>query len=217
MANTAINMNAAGNGYLGVPAIAVAQGQIYNQGTASSLGSVLTGIGTSTTDNSGAAITLNFIDGTQSLGQYNVVVSLQSATAAATINGVANQVQYSGVGAMGQFKVGQTFVTAGFSNSGNNASSTITAVTSSYVQVTNSGGVAETNYSATGTVTVGRKVVAVRAVHSALSFAGVADSATNGSGVLSVSSITNKACVLTANNTIPAGQFSVLFDVYFDN
>src|SRR6266576_2447307 len=216
MANTAISMNAAGNGYLGQPATSVATGQIYNLGIGGSVGSVLTGIGTATTDGS-LAFTLNFIDGTQALGQYNVVVPLQSATAAATINGVANQVQYSGVGSMGQFKVGQSFVTAGFSNAGNNATSTITQVTSSYVQVTNSGGVAETNFSATGTVTLGRKVVAVRAVHSALSFAGVADSATNGSGVLSVSSITNKACVLTANNTIPAGQFSVLFDVYFDN
>src|SRR6266576_4633475 len=217
MANTAINMNAAGNGYLGVPAIAVAQGQIYNQGTASSLGSVLTGIGTSTTDNSGAAITLNFIDGTQSLGQYNVVVSLQSATAAATINGVANQVQYSGVGAMGQFKVGQTFVTAGFSNSGNNASSTITAVTSSYVQVTNSGGVSETNYSATGTVTVGRKVVAVRATRSALNFAGVADTSTQVGAIVGVSSITNKGCVITVVGAPGAGLISFLFDVYFDN
>ncbi len=216
MANTAINMNAAGNGYLGQPATSVATGQIYNLGIGGSVGSVLTGIGTSTTDGS-LAFTLNFIDGTQALGQYNVVVPLQSATAAATINGVANQVQYSGVGSMGQFKVGQSFVTAGFSNAGNNATSTITQVTSSYVQVTNSGGVAETNFSATGTVTQGRKVVAVRATRSALNFAGVADTSTQVGAIVGVSSITNKGCVITVVGAPGAGLISFLFDVYFDN
>lgn len=218
MANTAINMNAVGNSYLGQPGGSVAPGQIYNEGVGGPIGSVLTGIGTSTTDNTGATITLNFIDGTQLLGQNTLVFNLQSITAAATIGGVANQAVISGIGAFGQLKVGQSIVTAGFSNAGNNATSVITAVSTSSVQVTNAGAVAETNFGATGSVVVGRKVVAVRAFHSALTFGGVADTgAQTVIGVLSASAITNKGCVLTASATIPAGTFTVLFDVYFDN
>src|SRR5258708_1559734 len=160
MANTAINMNVASNGYLGQPVSSVATGQIYSSGLGSPLTSTLTGIGTSTVDGATATIQINFIDGTQKLSQVQVVVPLQSATAAATINGVANQTIYSGIGSFGQFKVGQTFVTAGFANAGNNASSVITAVTTNSVQVTNSGGVAETNFAATGSVTVGQRVAA---------------------------------------------------------
>src|SRR6267142_2721654 len=165
MANTAINMNAAGNSYLGQPGGSVAPGQIYNEGVGGPIGSIL-----------------------------------------------------SGIGAFGQLRVGQSIVTAGFSNAGNNATSVITAVSTSSVQVTNSGAVAETNFGATGSVVVGRRVVAVRAFHSAFTFAGVADTgAQTVIGVLSASAITNKGCVLTASATIPAGTFSVLFDIYFDN
>lgn len=217
MANSAISMNAAGNGYIGGPDTRVATGQIYNQGTGGPGGSVITGIGTSVTDNTGASVTLNFIDGVQPLGQYQLVLPLQSVTAGATIGGVANQSIYSGVGSFGQLRAGQTLVVAGFANAANNGSFVITAVFTSAVQVTNAGpSVAETNFAATGSVTLGRKVVAVRAFHSALSFAGVADAGTAAIGVLSTSAITNKACTLTASGTIPAGQFSVLFDVYFD-
>src|SRR5882724_6138828 len=163
MANTVINMNAAGNGYIGGPATNVAQGQIYNQSPGGPGGSVITGIGTSTTDGS-LSFTLNFIDGTQSLGQYQVLLPLQSVTAGATIGGVANQSIYSGVGSFGQLRVGQTLVVAGFSTAANNGSFVITAVFTSAVQVTNAGpSVAETNFSATGSVTLGRRVAAVRA------------------------------------------------------
>lgn len=217
MANTVINMNAAGNGYLGQPGTAVAQGQIYNSGAPGTLGSVISGIGTSTTDGS-LPFTLNFIDGVQALGQNTIVLNLQSVTAGATINGVANQSIYSGVGSFGQLKVGQSFVVAGFSNGANNGTFTITGVQTSAVQVTNAGpSVAETNFAATGSVTVGRRVAAVRAARSALNFAGTADTSTQVGAIVGVSSITNKGCVITVVGAPGAGTISFLFDVYFDN
>lgn len=218
MANSAINMNVAPNAYIGQPLGAPAQGQIYNGGTGGPLGSILTGIGTSTMDGAATVITLNFIDGTQSFSQYPVVVNLQSVTAGATINGVANQSIYSGVGAFGQFRVGQSFVVAGFANAANNGTFVITAVSTSSVQVTNAGpSVAETNFSATGTVVLGRSVIAVRASRSALNAAGVADTANAAAGVNSVTAITNKSCVLNLSAAGTAGTASFVFDILVSN
>src|SRR5258708_7851420 len=131
--------------YLGQPSSA-AQGQIVNNGLGGPLSEQLLGIATFVGDGATTTATVNWIDGVQKIFQRPVaIVSLLSATAAATIGGDANQTVYSGVGSMTQFRVGQTLVVTGFSNAGNNGSFPITAISTSTIQVTNSGGVAETN------------------------------------------------------------------------
>lgn len=215
MANSVINLGASPNGYIGQPVQSAAQGQIYNNGTPGPLGSVLSAIGTSTMDAAATTITVNFIDGVQKLSQTTVLVSLQSVTAPATIGGVANQAIYSGVGAFGQLRVGQSVVIAGFANAGNNGTFTVLAITTSSIQVTNAGSVAETNYAATLTYTVGQRVSAVTASRSALNFAGVADTANAAAGVNSVTAISNTGCTLNLSAAGTAGTASFLIDIYF--
>lgn len=215
MANSAINLGASPNGYIGQPIQGAAQGQIYNNGTPGPLGSVLSAIGTSTMDGAATTIAVNFIDGVQKLSQSTVLVSLQSVTAPATIGGVANQAVYSGVGAFGQLRVGQSVVIAGFTNAGNNSTFTVNAVSTSSIQVTNASSVAETNYAATLTYTIGQRVSAVTASRSLLNFAGTADSANAVAGVTSVSAISNTGCTLNLSAAGNAGTASFLIDVYF--
>jgi hypothetical protein len=216
MANSVINLGASPNGYIGQPIQSAAQGQIYNNGTPGPLGSALSAIGTSTMDGASTTITVNFIDGVQKLSQYPVILNLQSVTAGATINGVANQSIYSGVGSFGQLRVGQSVVVAGFATAANNGTFTVTAVFTSSVQVTNAGpSVAETNFSATLTATLGQRVSAVSASRSALNFAGTADTANAVAAVATVTAISNTGCTLNLSAAGNAGTASYLIDIYF--
>jgi hypothetical protein len=107
----------------------------------------------SSTFTSTTVATINFIDGVQTLGQ-TLVKQLYAVTAPATIGGVANQVVYSVLGGASQIQVGQSVLIAGFTNSGNNGTFTVNAISATTITVTNSSSVAETNYAATAIVTV---------------------------------------------------------------
>lgn len=156
MANTVINLT-----YLGQPA-SPAAGQVFASNDSGPLGKVIVGTGTTTLDGATPTVTVNFIDGVQKLAQVPVIIQLQSAAAPVTINGVANQAIYSGVGAMSQIAVGTSVVIAGFANGGNNGTFTVNAVTASSVTVTNAGSVAETNFAATLSFSKGPSVLAVQ-------------------------------------------------------
>lgn len=131
-------------------------GQIINSGLGGPLSKQLWAYGTIINDTtaSGTTCPIGYIDGIQSLGKQ-VVLQFQSVTAPATIGGVANQAIYSSVGADSAVPVGASITFAGFTNSGNNGTFTVNAVTATGVQVTNSSSVAETNPAATGVYTVG--------------------------------------------------------------
>ncbi len=212
MAIAAVNLS-----YLGQPS-SPAQGQIVNSGLGGPLAGALVGIGTAVLDGAATTFTLNWIDGSQKIFQRpTVVVSLSSATAAATINGVTNQTVYTGVGAMTQFRVGQTLVTTGFSNAGNNASSVITAISTSTIQVTNSGGVAETTAQGSGLVNQGAVLPAItfganqRVLVSA---ANVADTAAVATTAI-LSAVTATGCTVTISAAGSAAQtLSVLVPIY---
>lgn len=139
-----------------------AQGQIIASNNSGPLAKQLVGYGTATLDGAATTFTVNYIDGTQKLAQYPLVLSVQSVTAPATINGTANQSIISGVGSFGQIPVGASITTAGFTNGGNNNTFTVNAVTTTSITVTNASAVAETNYSATLTTTLGAAVRAVQ-------------------------------------------------------
>lgn len=128
--------------YFGSPFV---NGTIPSQGGISGAQSkALDGIATFILDGSTTTtITVNWIDGTQIPYEAKATISVSNVTAPATIGGVANQSIISGVGAMGQLRVGQSIVTSGFSNSGNNGTFTINAVTTNSIQVTNSSAVLE--------------------------------------------------------------------------
>ena len=156
MAISAVNLQ-----YLGAPGVNAAQGQIIAANDSGILGQQLYGIGTAVLDGAATTFTLNWIDGVQKLFTRQVVTSVLSVTAPATIGGVANQAVYSGVGSYGQYRVGQTVTFAGFSNSANNGAFTITALTTSSIQVTNASSVAETNPQATAAVNSGSAIPVV--------------------------------------------------------
>jgi hypothetical protein len=131
--------------YFGQAAASFQNGQIPSQGGISGTQSkVLYGIATFTLDGATTTgLTVNWIDGTQIPFVNNVVLPVSSVTAPATIGGVANQAVYSGVGAYGQLRVGQSVTFAGFTNAGNNGTFTINALTTNSIQVTNSSSVLE--------------------------------------------------------------------------
>jgi len=216
MAIAAVNMS-----YLGQPGTTAAQGQIVNSGLGGPLAGALVGIGTAVLDGAATTFTLNWIDGVQKIFQRpTVVVGLLSATAAATINGVANQTVYSGVGSMTQFRVGQSLVTTGFSNAGNNATSVITAISTSTIQVTNSGGVAETNPQGSGLVNFGAVLPAISGSSGVSNFralvsaANVADTAANTITAL-ISAVSATGCTVTISATGSNLQtLSVLVPIY---
>ena len=178
---------------------AAAQGQIPSQGGISGGQSkVLTGLATFTGDGASTTATLNWIDGVQKPFTSTVVIQVLSVTAPATIGGVANQAVYSGVGAYGQLKVGQSITFAGFSNAGNNGTFTINALTTSTIQVTNSSSVAETNPAATLSFTPlwAALVASAEVSRAVVSAAGVADTQAT-TLVVAANSITQTGCTIT--------------------
>jgi len=214
MAIAAVNLS-----YIGQPS-SPAQGQIVNSGLGGPLSEVLVGIGTAILDGSSTSFTLNWIDGVQKIFQRPLVVlPVLSVTAPATIGGVANQAVYSGVGAFGQFRVGQTITFAGFSNAGNNGAFVINAVTTSSVQVTNASSVAETNPQATGAVSFGAVLPAIPGVgidnkRVLVSAANVADTAAVGTTAI-ISAVSATGCTVTISAAGSASQtLSVLVVLY---
>lgn len=194
-----------------------AQGQIPSQGGLSgSQSKVLTGIATFTGDGATTTATLNWIDGVQKPFTSTVTIPVLSVTAPATIGGVANQAVYSGVGAYGQLKVGQSVTFAGFTNGGNNGTFTINALTTSTIQVTNASSVAETNPAATVAATPLWAALVAGAVvaRSIVSFAGVADTAAS-SITVSIASQSQTGGTITFSAAPANGALcSVLVQLY---
>jgi hypothetical protein len=150
MAISAVNATWAGQ-------TGISTGELLSQGgLTGSAAKALYGVGTFILDGATTTgLTLNFIDGVQVPFKQTGIIQLQSVTAPATINGVANVAIYSGVGAMGQLRVGQSITTAGFSNSGNNSTTLVVlSITTNSFSAVNASSVAETNPAGTASFTL---------------------------------------------------------------
>lgn len=187
---------------------ATAQGQSLSSGGAAGFESrKLYLMGTATLDGAATAFTANYIDGAQKLFQRIVNISASNVTAPATIGGVANQSIVSGVGAFGALSVGQSVVISGFANAGNNGTFTVNALTTSSIQITNAGAVAESN-APSGNVqaNLGGRVLTVQASRAPFSAAGVADTGLATIAVNSVASITDASCLVNLSAAGTASQ-----------
>lgn len=182
--------------YVGAPGSSAAEGQVISSNDSGPLGKQIFGIATFTGDGASTTATLNWIDGVQRPFRKNIVTSVLSVTAPATIGGVANQAVYSGVGSYGAFSVGQTVTFAGFSNAGNNGSFVINALSTSSIQVTNASSVAETNPQGSALVNLGAVLPVATAYRSGVSAANVADTAA-ASITASIASITATGATVT--------------------
>jgi hypothetical protein len=190
----------------------LAQGQIPSQGGISGVQSrSVQGLGTAILDGAATTFTLNWIDGNQVPYKNVIFLSVLSVTAPATIGGVANQAVYSGVGAYGQLKVGQSITFAGFANAGNNGTFTINALTTSSIQVTNSGSVAETSGAATLSFNQGTVLALGRVTRAQASAAGVLDTAPQ-TNTITVSAQTQTGCTVT----ISAGSAGQTLSVFVE-
>jgi len=179
---------------------AFAQGQIQSQGGVSgSQSKALVGLATFTGDGASTTAIVNWIDGIQKPFQQVIVIPVSAVTAPATIGGVANQAVYSGVGAYGQLKVGQSVTFAGFSNGGNNGTFTINALTTSSIQVTNASSVAESNPAATVSFNslTGALVAGAYVTRSQVNASGVADTAAATIAVTQIASVTATGATVT--------------------
>jgi hypothetical protein len=194
---------------------AFAQGQIPSQGGVSGTQSrALIGLGTAVLDGAATTFTLNWIDGIQTPYKNAVLVPFSAVTAPAIIGGVSNQAVYSGVGAYGQFRVGQSIVFAGFTNAGNNGTFTINAVATSSITVTNASSVAESNPAATGSVNQGTVLALGRVTRAQASAAGVLDTAAQ-TITTTISVQTQTSCTVTLSGTGSALQtLSVMVELY---
>lgn len=188
------------------------QGQIPSQGGVSGAQSKdLQGIATFILDGAATTATLNWIDGTQKPYQQTTNISAQSATAPATIGGVANQSVISGVGAFGQLRVGQSVTTTGFANSGNNGTFTVNAVSTSSIQVTNASAVAETNsVSANVAFNSGSQLALARGARAFASAANVTDTAAT-TITATLSAITQTSATVTFSAAGTAAQTASVF------
>jgi hypothetical protein len=99
-------------------------------------------------DGAATTVTLNFIDGVQALGQ-SVVLPLASAAAAS-----GGSTVYTTPAGPTFNMVGKSVLIAGFTNSANNGTFTISAVGSGNFTVNNASGVAELNPAATAVVSI---------------------------------------------------------------
>lgn len=172
---------------------ATAQGQEQSQGGLSGTQSKpVTGIATLIGDGAATSGVVNWIDGVQKPFQTVILASVLSVTAPATIGGVANQAIYSGVGAYGQLRVGQSVTFAGFTNTGNNGTFTINALTTSTIQVTNASSVAETNPAATVAfnIATGSFATGAFSARSGWNAAGVVDTAASSIYVTGIGTVT---------------------------
>ena len=160
-ASAAINLSYVGQGPSG-------GGQIIADQTSGPKSKSLYAYGQLVSGSDATTATVNFIDGTQSLGQV-IVTSLQSVAAPVTLNGVANQAFYAGNKGASAFQVGQSAVIAGFATSANNVTATVNVVTATGFYVTNASSVAETNPAATASVTVGGVPIFVNVFYSGIS------------------------------------------------
>ena len=199
---------------------ALAQGQLQSQGGISgSQSKAVVGSATFVGDGATTTATLNWIDGVQKPFQTNVVIPVSSVTAPATIGGVANQAVYTGVGAYGQLKVGQSITFGGYTNAGNNGTFTINALTTSTIQVTNASSVAESNPAATVTFAIATSalvggVVLARAIAGP---SGVADTAAN-TITCTISTLTQTGGIVTFSAApANAATCSVIVELFPSN
>src|SRR6266404_8968436 len=178
---------------------ATAQGQEQSQGGLSGTQSKpITGIATLIGDGAATSGVVNWIDGVQKPFQTVQLLPVLSVTAPATIGGVANQAVYSGVGAYGQLAKGQSITFAGFSNAGNNGTFTINALTTSTIQVTNSGSVVETNPAATVAfnIVTGALVAGPYVTRAVVGATGATDTAA-ATLIVIANTITQTGCLIT--------------------
>jgi hypothetical protein len=187
----------------------------------------LYGIGTAIGDGATTSFTVNWLDGVQTPFKQTGIIQLQAVTAPATINGVANVAIYSGVGAMGQLRVGQTVTTAGFSNAGNNSTSlVILSLTTNSFNAVNASSVAETNPAGTVTFTLVQGAAGLGALIPMTGgnaralfgpFNNIQDTAATSITAI-VSAVTQTGCTITPSSTLGAGvTFSVAFTLYPSN
>ena len=205
-------VNATYIGYGGLPiSVGPQQGQVAAGQDSGPLAKTLVCQATVTGDGASTSSTINYIDGIQKIAQYPITIAFTNVTAPATINGVANQAVYSGVGATSQIAVGTSIVFSGFANSGNNGTFTVNAVTANSVTVTNSSSVLEgPNYSAQGIFYKGPAVVAID-----VSRSGVTDSTTPANvGIVGAFGITNTSFTVAYSATF-TGTMTMLIIIYF--
>lgn len=148
--------------YIGQPSVP-GGGQIIADQTSGPKAKTLYAYGVATNGNTttGAnSAPVYFIDGVQSFGK-TVVLPIQKVVIDTSV--FTNGADYYSVGGTGQVKVGDSVTIAGFTNSGNNLTTTVAAVTSSYITVTNSGAVTETNPAASLTDVVAAVPISVDA------------------------------------------------------
>lgn len=149
MSISAVNLTYVGQG-------ATAGGQeIANYGPGP-LAKEVVGYGTATLDGSSTSFVVNFIDGNQNLAQTPKILQLLSATAASGGNTILTT-----SGPATQVALGTSITTAGFTNSANNGTFTVKAVSTNTITVNNGSAVAETNPSATLTYQYGPAILGV--------------------------------------------------------
>lgn len=187
-ASAAVNLSYIGQGPSG-------GGQRIADQTSGPKAKTLYGVGTLLSGSDATTAAVNFIDGTQSLGEV-IITSLQSVAAPVTLNGVANQAFYAGNKGATQFQVGQSAVIAGFTTAANNVTATVNVVTSTGFYVTNASSVAETNGAATASVTVGGVPTLVNVFVSPSSIDSAAALLLIGAKPLYASAITSKGFTL---------------------
>ena len=189
-------------------------GQVFGNNTPGPLGKTLVGYGVliaaATTGTTITSSNVGWIDGIQSLAK-TFVLSLQSVDAPITYQGTANTAFYHSVQANGQVKVGDSITTAGFTNSGNNATNTVTYVLSDRIGVTNASSVAETNPAGTLTDSTGGvpKLVSASACPQSTDTNGAVTG--KAAATLVCSAVTATGCVLnytalaTTSNSVTVG------------
>lgn len=195
----------------------LAQGQLQaNGGTSGSNAKTVVGIATTTLDGATGTVTVNWIDGVQKPFQTIITAPVASVTAPATIGGVANQAVYSGVGAYGQLKVGQSITFSGFTNSGNNGTFTIVALTTSSIQVLNASSVLETNPAGlvSFNMATGALVASAQVARAIVSAAGVADTAAS-TITASLTNLSQTSATVTLSANGSASQtLSILVELF---
>ena len=162
-ASAAINLSYVGQGPSG-------GGQIIADQTSGPKAKTLYGYGTLVSGSDATTAQVNWIDGTQSMGQ-TIVLPVQSVEAAQTYKGVANTALYHSVFADGALTTADSVIIAGFTTAANNQATAqaVTFVENNRFGIANSTAVAETNPAATATLNRGGTPIWVQTFYSGIS------------------------------------------------
>ena len=199
-ASAAITLSYIGQGPSG-------QGQIIADQTSGPKSKTLYGYGTLVSGSDATTATVNFIDGTQTLGT-TIVLPLQSVEAAQTYKGAVNTALYHSVGADSALAVGDTVVIAGFGTAANNqTAAVVTVVEANRFGVVNSTAVAETNPAATASDSKGGTPVWVQVFYSGVSGSSTTADALfqSGTNKFTASAVSNKTFLLNYPTVTTAG------------